>query len=50
MIGGYWFVLAHNLDEAAEIAKGNPCLNYGLVLEISPVDLQRATPENTRWS
>ena len=24
MIGGYWFILANNLDEAAQIAKGIP--------------------------
>jgi hypothetical protein len=50
VIGGYWFILADNLDEAAQIAKGNPCLDCGLVLEIRPVDPQRATPDNTRPS
>ena len=50
VIGGFWSVLAHNLDEAAQITKDNPCLNYGLFLEIRPIDLQRATPENTRPS
>ncbi len=34
VIGGYWFILANNLDEAAQIAKGNPCLDYGLFVEI----------------
>jgi hypothetical protein len=48
VIGGYWFVLANNLDEAAQIAKGNPCLNYGLFVEIRPIDPQVATPDNTR--
>jgi hypothetical protein len=48
VIGGYWSVLAYNLDEAAQIVKGNPCLDYGLILEIRPIDPQRATPENTR--
>ncbi len=48
VIGGYWFIVAHDLDEAAEIAQGNPCLEYGLVLEIRPIDPQRATLENTR--
>jgi hypothetical protein len=46
-IGGYWFILAHNLDEAAQIAQGNPCLDYGLFVEIRPVDPQMATPDNT---
>jgi hypothetical protein len=48
VIGGYWFILAHNLDEAAEIAEGNPCLDCGLFLEIRPIDPQRATVANTR--
>jgi hypothetical protein len=48
VIGGYWSILAHNLDEAAQIAKGNPCLDCGLFLEIRPIDPQHATPDNTR--
>jgi hypothetical protein len=48
VIGGYWFILARSLDEAAQIAKGNPCLKRGLFLEIRPIDVQSATPENTR--
>jgi hypothetical protein len=48
VIGGYWFILANNLDEAAQIANGNPCLNYGLFVEIRPIDPQVATPDNTR--
>jgi hypothetical protein len=50
VIGGYWFILAHNLDEAAQIAQGNPCLDCGLFLEIRPIDPQLATPDNTRQS
>jgi hypothetical protein len=50
VIGGYWFILAHNLDEAAQIAQGNPCLDCGLFLEIRPIDPQLATPGNTRQS
>jgi hypothetical protein len=48
VIGGYWFVLAHNLDEAAQIAKTNPCLDCGLFVELRPIDPQTATPDNTR--
>jgi hypothetical protein len=48
VIGGYWFILATNLDEATQIAKGNPCLDCGLFLEIRPIDPQRATPDNIR--
>lgn len=48
VVGGYWFILAKDLDEAAEIAQGNPCLDFGLFLEIRPIDPQIATPENSR--
>jgi hypothetical protein len=47
-IGGYWFILAQSLDEAVQIAKGDPCLDCGRLLEIRPIDPQRATPDNTR--
>jgi hypothetical protein len=47
-IGGYWFILAQSLDEAVQIAEGNPCLDCGLSLEIRPIDPQRATSDNTR--
>ena len=47
VIGGYWFVVANSLDEAADIAAGNPCLDYGLVLEIRPIDPDPATVDNT---
>ena len=48
VIGGYWFILANSLDEAAQVAKGNPCLDFGLFFEIRPVDPQLATLDNTR--
>ena len=47
-IGGYWFILAQSLDEAVQIAKSNPCLDGGLLLEIRPIDPQPGTPDNTR--
>ncbi len=47
-IGGYWSILAHNLEEAVQIAQGDPCLDYGLLVEIRPIDPQIATPDNTR--
>jgi hypothetical protein len=47
VIGGYWVILATDLDEAVQIAKGNPCLDCGMFLEIRPIDPQRATPDNT---
>ncbi|MFZ0505052.1 MAG: YciI family protein, partial [Chthoniobacterales bacterium] len=47
VIGGFWFVLANTLDEAAEIAASNPCLDYGLSLEIRPIDQDIASADNT---
>jgi len=49
VIGGYWFVVANSLDEAAQIAAGNPCVEYGLFLEIRPIDPDIATLDNTSW-
>ncbi|MBV9732812.1 MAG: hypothetical protein JO275_08555 [Verrucomicrobia bacterium] len=49
VIGGFWFVVANSLDEAAEIAAGNPCLDYGLFLEIRPLDPNSATVDNTNY-
>jgi hypothetical protein len=46
VIGGYWFVVANSLDEAAEIAAENPCLDFGLSLEIRPIDPDTATADN----
>jgi hypothetical protein len=43
VIGGYWFIVAGSLEEAAKIAAGNPCLNCGLFYEIRPIDPERAT-------
>jgi hypothetical protein len=50
VVGGYWFILADSLEEAAQIAKGNPCLDCGLLMEIRPIDPQRGNPDNTRLS
>ena len=43
VIGGYWFILARSLAEAAEIAAGNPCLVCGLTYEIRPIESERAS-------
>ena len=32
-----------SLEEAAELAAGNPCLAYGLEYEIRPIDPERAS-------
>jgi hypothetical protein len=47
VIGGFWFILASSLEEAAQLAGGNPCLDCGLLLEIRPIDPQRANAHNT---
>jgi len=43
VIGGYWFILAGSLDEAAVLAAQNPCLACGLTYEIRPIELARAS-------
>ena len=43
VVGGYWFILASSLEEAAEIAAENPCVACGLVCEIRPIELERAS-------
>lgn len=43
VIGGFWFIVAGSLDEAASIAAENPCLDYGLQLEVRPLDAERAS-------
>lgn len=43
VVGGYWFVLAGSLEEAARIAADNPCLACGLAFEIRPVEAERAS-------
>jgi hypothetical protein len=43
VIGGYWFILAHSLQEAADLAAENPCMQYGLFYEIRPTDPERGS-------
>ena len=43
VIGGYWFILATSLEEAAKIAGENPCLECGLFYEIRPIEHVAAT-------
>jgi hypothetical protein len=47
LVGGYWFIVAESLDHAAQIAAGNPCLAFGLTLEIRPLEATRARAEDT---
>jgi len=43
VVGGYWFIVASSLEEAAAIAAQNPCMACGLEYEVRPVELQRAS-------
>jgi hypothetical protein len=43
VIGGYWWIVAASLNEAAQIAAENPCLKHGLVFEIRPTDPEVAS-------
>ena len=43
VIGGYWFILANSLEEAAQIAAGNPCAAFGLFYEIRPIESIKAS-------
>jgi hypothetical protein len=42
LVGGYWFILASSLEEAAAIARENPCVAYGLTIEVRPLESARA--------
>jgi hypothetical protein len=46
VVGGYWFIVARSLREAAEIAAQNPCAQYGLSYEIRPLESVRASVHN----
>ena len=45
-IGGYWFILANDLQEAANLTAQNPCAQFGLVYEIRPLEPERASAYN----
>ena len=46
VIGGFWFIVARSLDEAAKLAAQNPCAQYGLIYEIRPLEAERASVYN----
>lgn len=46
LVGGFWFIVADSLDAAARIAAENPCLAYGLTLEIRPLEAARARAQD----
>jgi hypothetical protein len=43
IIGGYWFIVAASLDEAAALAARNPCAAWGLSYDVRPLELERAS-------
>jgi len=43
VVGGYWFIVAENLREAASLAAENPCAQYGLTFEIRPLEAERGS-------
>jgi hypothetical protein len=43
VIGGFWTIVARDLDEAARIGAANPCLRCGLFFEIRPLEAVRAS-------
>jgi hypothetical protein len=43
VVGGFWFVRANSLEEAARISADNPCLACGLEYEIRPFEHVRAS-------
>jgi hypothetical protein len=42
VVGGYWFIRAASLDEAAAIVAQNPCIACGLAMEVRPLEADRA--------
>ena len=46
LVGGYWFIVADSLEDAARIAAQNPCLDFGLELEIRPLEAARARADD----
>jgi hypothetical protein len=42
LIGGFWFIVAGSLEEAAALAAENPCMAYGLNYEIRPLEAEKA--------
>lgn len=47
VVGGYWFVVAETLEQAAQYMTGNPVLACGLDFEIRPLELIKASAYET---
>lgn len=43
VVGGYWFIVAGSLREAAELAAKNPCAQFGLTFEVRPLEVERCS-------
>ncbi|TDK23750.1 hypothetical protein E2F46_09455 [Luteimonas aestuarii] len=43
LVGGYWFVVARSLEEAARRLADSPTLRHGLFYELRPVEPERAS-------
>lgn len=43
LVGGYWFVVARSLADAAALLADSPTLAHGLFYEVRPLELERAT-------
>ena len=46
LIGGFWFIVAPDLVEAAKLAADNPCKQFGLTYEIRPLDAGKAVAQS----
>lgn len=46
LVGGYWFIVAASLDEAAALAAQNPCLAHGLTLELRELEAAPARADD----
>jgi hypothetical protein len=47
-IGGIWFIHANSLEEAVEIAKGDPSLEYGHTIEVRSILAEGSELEMTQ--
>lgn len=43
VVGGYWFVTARSLREAAEFLSHSPTLQHGLHFEVRPLDPEKCS-------
>lgn len=43
VVGGYWFIHATSLSQAAEYMSQNPCISLGLEFEVRPLEKIRAS-------